>query len=131
MPVGWQIRGEVLTLTVRGVVDNHEIESALAEGLESVEPRTGVRLLWDARESETPLTTEDMAWRIELVCSLAERAVFFRGALLVREDQSLLLDMGRNEMKRALRGLDCDAFSDEAAALAWLNAGEGRKTPRG
>jgi hypothetical protein len=122
MPVECTIRDRVLALSVSGVVSNHEIETAVAAALAGVQPRTRVRLLWDARKTETPLTADDMAWRFALVSSLAKREVISRGALLVRDAPSSLLEVSRTELRKALRDFQCDVFTDESEARTWLNA---------
>ncbi len=80
-----------------------------------------MRLLWDARETQTPLTAEDVEWRCQLVSSLGERGVLSRAALLVRPEQQVFLQLGRLELWKALQPVEGAAFSDEAEALAWLD----------
>ena len=121
MPVTWRFRGTVLWLSVSGVVTNAEIEAAFAEAVAGAPQQRDVRLLWDARATQTPVTAEDVAWRYELVSSLAERGVLSRAALLVRPDQTVFLELGRQELWKALPSLESDTFADEAEALAWLD----------
>jgi hypothetical protein len=120
MPVAWQSRGTILALYVRGVVTNPEIEAAFAEALANRPRPGGLQLLWDARETQTPLTTEDVEWRWRLLSSLGQQGVLSRAALLVRPDQASLLELGRHELWKALPSLSSDTFSDEAQAVAWL-----------
>ena len=120
MPVVWKYRDAVLTLSLSGDATNHEIQSAIADALVNLEQGTRVGLLCDARENETPLTADDMAWRFELIASLAERGLVSRAALLVRNEQRSLLQLGRTELTKALSSLQCDTFTDESAAVAWL-----------
>ena len=120
MPVSWRFRGTILWLSVCAVVTNAEIEAAFADAVAGAPQQRDVRLLWDARETQTPVTAEDVAWRYELVSSLAERGVLSRAALLVRPDQTVFLELGRQELWKALPSLESDTFADEAEALAWL-----------
>jgi hypothetical protein len=120
MPVTWRLQGAVLVLEVRGVVTNQEIEVTIGEAVASAPCQSGLRLLWDARKTQTPISSLDMAWRFELLASLGERGVFSRGALLLRQEQRQLLALGRLETAKALRSLESHVFSDEAEALAWL-----------
>jgi hypothetical protein len=102
------------------MVTNREIEQALAAALASA-PSTGLRLLWDARGTEGPLSSEDLQWRIETVASLGERGVLCRAALLARTDQRASLAIWAKEGPRALReALEFGLFTDEAEARAWL-----------
>ena len=121
MPVAWEYRGTILALSVSGVVTNAEIEAAFTEALANRPRPSGLQLLWDARGTQTPLTTEDVAWRWRLVSSLGQKGVLSRAALLVRPDQPNLLELGRQELWKALSSLEGDTFSDEAQALAWLS----------
>jgi hypothetical protein len=121
VPVKWELRGSVLWLSIVAVVSNEEIELALADALASAPDRRGLRLLWDARESQTPLSSADMAWRFDLVSSLAERGLVTRAALLLVSRERALFELSRQEMQKALgAGLPSDVFTDASAALAWL-----------
>jgi hypothetical protein len=121
MPVTWQFRGAVLTLRVCGLVTNREVESAFAEAFASPPLQGGMRLLWDARESQTPVSSEDVEWRCQLVSSLGERGVLARAALLLRPDQQVFLELARLELWKALQPVEGATFSGEAEALAWLD----------
>jgi len=45
------------------------IEQAISDALASAPHRSGMRLLWDARQTQTPLSCADMAWRFSLACA--------------------------------------------------------------
>jgi hypothetical protein len=121
MPVTWKFREVILMLRVCGVVTNREVESAFAAALAKAPSQSGLRLLWDARESQTPVSSEDVEWRFQLVSSLGERGILSRAALLLRPDQRAFLEFGRLELGKTLRPVEGAAFSDEAEALAWLD----------
>jgi hypothetical protein len=121
MPVTWKFRETILMLRVCGVVTNREIESAFVAALAKAPALSSLRLLWDARETQTPLTAEDVEWRCQVVSSLGERGVLSRAALLVRPEQQVFLELGRLELWKALQPVEGGAFSDEAEALAWLD----------
>jgi len=121
MPVTWKFREAILMLRVCGVVTNREVESAFAQAFANAPSQSGLRLLWDARESQTPVSSEDVAWRCQLVSSLGERGVLSRAALLLRPDQQAFLEFGRLQLWKALQPVEGATFSDEAEALAWLD----------
>jgi hypothetical protein len=120
MPVAWNFRAAVLTLSISGVVTNPEIEQAIDEALASAPSLSGLRLLWDARATEGPLSSDDLAWRIETVASLGERGVLCRAALLGRVEQRASLVIWAKEGPKALRSLEFRLFTDETEARAWL-----------
>jgi hypothetical protein len=121
MPVTWKFRDTILMLRVCGVVTNREVESAFIAALAKAPSLRDMRLLWDARETQTPLTSEDVEWRCQLVSSLGERGVLSRAALLLRAEQQVFLELGRLELWKALQPVEGAAFADEAEALAWLD----------
>jgi hypothetical protein len=123
VPVGWEYRGAVLVLSFTGVVEREDIEGALDGALSDPRCRPALGLLWDARRSETPVSADDIAWRFDLVSSLADRGLVSRAALLVSSDWSLMFEHFRFDMQRAFHNLQVDAFTDDAAALAWLERG--------
>ena len=120
MPVTWDFRGAVLTLSISGVATNPEIEQAIDAALANAPSERGLRLLWDARATEGPLSSDDLAWRIEAVASLGERGVLCRGALLARVEQRASLAIWAKEGPKALRTLEFRLFTDETEARAWL-----------
>ena len=121
MPVTWKFHEAILMLRVCGVVTNREVESAFAAALANAPSQSGMRLLWDARESQTPVSSEDVEWRFRLVSSLGERGVLSRAALLLRADQRAILEFSRLELWRTLLPVEGAAFSEEAEALEWLD----------
>jgi hypothetical protein len=121
MPVTWKFRATILMLRVCGVVTNREVDSAFAAALANAPSQSGMRLLWDARESQTPVSSDDVEWRWRLVSSLGERGVLSRAALLLRPEQQVFLELGRLELWKALQPVEGATFSDEAEALAWLD----------
>jgi hypothetical protein len=120
LPVTWEFRGAVLKLSVIAEVTNQEIESAISEALANAPYPSDMRLLWDARETQTAVTSSDMAWRFDLVLSLAERGIVSRAALLLGGHHRATFDFSRAEMQKALSPLPCEVFADAAEALAWL-----------
>lgn len=122
MPVRWEIRGTLLILAFSGVVEREEIERAVAEAL--ADPRSGrdMGLLWDARRSQTPVSTDDLAWRFDLVSSLCERGLVSRVGLLLTERWRTTLEYVQAEARRMVPGLRAGVFVDEAEARAWLEA---------
>ena len=121
MPVTWEFRGSVLWLSVIGVVTNQEIELAISDALANAPHRSGMRLLWDARQTQTPLSSADMAWRFELVSSLAERGIISRAALLLESRDRAVFELSRLGIRKVLSAaLPCEVFADASEALAWL-----------
>jgi len=125
MPAQCQLRGELLTLSVVGLVDNAEIERALTEGVASAGPGAQLHLLWDARRSVTLLSADDVAFRMGLVASLANRGIVARCAILGdRAHQQAIIDLLRKELPQALPQLPVRVFVDQAEALEWLGGSE-------
>jgi len=122
MPVAWGVRGLVFTLSVVGVVTNEEIQQAFDEALANAPARSDLRLLWDARASLTPVSSEDMAWRFRLVSSFTARGILSRAALLVRSDHVALLELSRAQLQKALPAIQSEVFTEPSEALAWLEA---------
>lgn len=122
MPVTWEYRGTLLVVSIIGVIQNQEIEQAFGEALSDSRSGSGLRLLWDARRSETPVTSDDVAWRLELVSSLAKRGHFSRGALLGRGELGALFPIWLTELPKMAQVVPFRAFTDESEALAWLES---------
>jgi len=123
MPIAWEFRSTLLAVTETGLVPNREIQRAfLGEALSDARSGPGTRVLWDARESETPLSAEDVAWRTETLSSLAQRGVLSRFALILRADQRDSLALGRSQMPKAVHPLQFGVFTQESEALAWLRS---------
>ena len=120
MPVTWGFRGLVVMLSVIGVVTNQEIEQAFDEAVANAPSRSDLRLLWDARASLTPVSSDDMAWRFWLVSSLAKRGILSRAALLVRSEHLTLRELARAQLQKALPAIQSEVFTEPAEALAWL-----------
>ena len=121
MPVVCDFRGTVLWLSVIGVVTNQEIDRAISEALANAPYRSDLRLLWDARRTQTPVSSGDMAWRFDLVSSLAARGLVSRAALLLESRDRALFELSRLEMAKALSAaLPSEVFVDASQALAWL-----------
>ena len=126
MAVTWEYRGELL-VTESGVTTNAELEHAfLHDALSDPRARPALRVLWDARGSERPVSGEDVAWRIYVLRSLAERGLLSSLALLVRGGHiGLTADHGR-QMAMEVQPLRFDAFNEESEAFGWLNEGTSR-----
>jgi len=120
MPVTWGFRGLVVMLSVTGVVTNQEIEQAFDEAVANAPSGSDLRLLWDARASLTPVSSDDMAWRFWLVSSLAKRGILSRAALLVRSEHLTLRELARAQLQKALPAIQSEVFTEPAEALAWL-----------
>jgi hypothetical protein len=121
MPVTWEFRGSVLWLSIIAIVTNQEIEQAISDALANAPQRSDLRLLWDARQTQTPLSSADMAWRFDLVSSLAERGLVTRAALLLESRDGALFELSRLEGPKALpAALRFEVFADAPQALAWL-----------
>ena len=126
MPVRWELRGSVLILVFSDIVErNGEIEGALTAALSDPRFILGMGLLWDARSSLTPLSSDDVTWRLDLVSALAKRGVVNRAAVVVTEHWRATLDYFRAVADRMAPGFRLAMFVDEAEARAWLEADTG------
>jgi hypothetical protein len=132
MPLSWRFRGAVLMVTESGAISNDEIERViLRDALSSPPARDAVRILWDARPSESPLTSADVDWRGQVMRLLGEHGHLSRVALVVRPEQKLTLEIGRTQLPRAVRPIAFGVFTEQHEALAWLEhegqeGGDGR-----
>ena len=125
MPAYCQLKGNLLILAVVGVTENAEVERALMDGVSSAEPGARLRLLWDSRRSETLQSSDDVAFRLGIVASLADRGIVVRGALLVNPtSQQAVFDIFSREISKALPQLPAAVFRDEAEALKWLGSSD-------
>jgi hypothetical protein len=123
VPLVWEFRGTLLAVAESGVVANEEVERVfVGEALSDARSGHGTRLLWDARGSQTPLSADEIGWRIDTLSGLGERGVLSRVALLVRAEQRATVALGRSEVPKALAGLQFDTFTEESEAVAWLRA---------
>lgn len=120
MPVAWSLRDSLLTLSVSGLVTDEEIDRAIDEALADAPSARGLRLLWDARQAQAPVTSDEIAWRINRVSSLAERGVLARAALLLDSRHQLILEAARQHMAKAVPAMPLRVFSDASEAAAWL-----------
>ena len=121
MPLSWRFRGAVLVVTESGVISNDEIERViLRDALSSPPARDAVRVLWDARPSESPLTSEDVDWRGQVMRLLGEHGQLSRFALVVRPEQRLTLEIGRSQLPKTVSPLSFGVFTEQHDALGWL-----------
>ena len=121
MPLSWRLGGVVLIVTESGLVSNDEIERLiLRDALSSPPARDPVRVLWDARPSESPLTSEDVEWRGRVMRLLGEHGQLSRLALVVRPEQRLTLELGRTQLPNTVDPLAFAVFTEQREALSWL-----------
>jgi hypothetical protein len=120
VPVSWEYRGSLLTLSVRDVVTNQDIELAMNDAIANAPSQSGIRLLWDARETLTPVSSDDVWWRFDLISALAERGVLSRACVLFRSEQRQMVDLVRPQLLWAIPAIPCEAFTDASVAAAWL-----------
>jgi len=125
MPLSWRFSGAVLMVTESGVISNDEIERViLRDALSSPPARDATRVLWDARPSESPLTSDDVDWRGQVMRLLGEHGHLSRLALVVRPEQRLTLEIGRTQMPKAVSPLAFGVFTEQQDALRWLEGEE-------
>ena len=124
MPVQWEIRGEILILSLVGQFTNEDIERAVREAAADERFRPGMRLLWDPRRSQTAMSSPDLQWRIGLVSNAARTGLLSRFALVLRPDQGLSFEIFASEAVKQLDVVPIRAFTDLTEALAWLEGEE-------
>jgi len=120
MPVLWDIREGILALSLTGQFTNGDIEQAVQEAAVDDRFRPGMRLLWDPRSSQTPMSSADLQWRIGLVSDFARRGLLSRLALVLRPDQRLSFEIFTNEAAKQLDVVPIRAFTDVSEAIVWL-----------
>ena len=125
MPLSWRFCGAVLVVTESGVISNDEIERViLRDALSSPPAGDAVRILWDARPSESPLTSDDVDWRGQVMRLLGEHGHLSRFALVVRPEQRLTLEIGRKQLPKAVSPIAFGVFTEQHEALGWLEGEE-------
>ncbi len=120
MPVGWEIRGPVLVLTVSGDYQFAEMKQAVAEALVHRDFRPGMSLLLDGRRSESKLTGNEVRSRAEWVASLGRSGFSSRSAVVI---PPLPHRFGLARMAAAniqLLGAEMRIFQNMEEALRWL-----------
>jgi hypothetical protein len=122
VPVRWDFTGPVLALVFTDVVEKEEIEAAFTAALSDPRCALGMGLLWDARLSRTPLSADDIAWRLQFVSRLVERGLVKRTAVLVTDQWRATLGYFQAEADRWKPPFRLQMFVDEDEALAWLQA---------
>ena len=123
MPLAWQFQEAILVVTEGALCSNDDIERLiLREALSDSRFHDGAGVLWDARNAEWPLSSDDVTWRTNLMASLAEYGVGLRFAFVVRPEQRLTIELGRSEIAKAVAPLEFNVFSARSEALAWLEA---------
>lgn len=121
MPLSWRFGGAVLIVTESGLISNDEIERViLRDALSSPPARNPVRVLWDARPSASPLTSDDVEWRGRVMRLLGEHGQLSRFAIVVRPEQRLTLELGRTQLPNAVGPLAFAVFTEQREALSWL-----------
>jgi hypothetical protein len=122
VPVTWAFRASLLAVRLAGVYPNEEVERAVNEALADPRFDTATRLLMDGRESQTPISGADVAWRVEFLSSLPDRGLFPRVAYLLRPDQRGLLDLFQLTFRAPedRTAVEVRVFTTEDEALAWL-----------
>ena len=93
--MSWEFRGSVLALLQGGLSSTEDVERAVNEALAAPRLEAGTRLLWEGRESQTPVSSDDAQRRIDLFSHLAARGLAPRIAVLPRADQGALAELGR------------------------------------
>jgi len=122
MPASCEIRGTVAILSVRGHADREDLQQALGQAIVGTQRPADLRLLWDARQSQTALTAEDFAWCFDLVNMLAARGVVSRLALLLHVEHRAMIELTSLQVMREALAVPSLAFTDEQAACAWLES---------
>jgi hypothetical protein len=80
----------------------------------------GARVVWDSRTSESPLSADDVEWRLNYLRTLAQQGRLERIAPLAREDQRTAMELVRSEVPKVVRPLEVAVSTDEGQALSWL-----------
>ncbi len=109
-----------MVLSIIGHVETEEVQRAFAEALADARFQIATRLLWDARRSETALSSADLEARCELLSSLADRGLLSRVAALLGTRHRTSLSIFQLLVPKGMARLPVAVFDDEAEAKAWL-----------
>ncbi len=122
MPVASEFRGRVLALVPSGDYDLAEVERALENACSDNRFRPGMTLLFDARRSLSPPSSEDVEWYLEFVRSLPSRGLSSRSAFLLGIQLHAVWELAEADMRRQAGKASARVFLDEAQAMSWLEA---------
>ncbi len=122
MPVAADFRGRVLALVPSGNYGLEEVERALERACSDSRFRPGMALLFDARRSLSPLSSDDYEWYREFRRSLPSRGLSSRSAFLLGIQLHAVWELAEADMRRQAGKASARVFLDEAQAMSWLEA---------
>jgi hypothetical protein len=89
MPVRWEIRGQVLIVTLVGDYSFEEPALAVKEAIADSGFQTGTSLLIDTRLSQTSRSSEEFRERAKWLASLQDKGLSSRCAVVIGPEPSL------------------------------------------
>lgn len=95
MPLQWQLDGDIFVVTVVGAYGLEDFDRVAAELQADPRFRPGLSFLFDARESETPISTPFIDGWWKRVASLAALGFCRRCAIVVKEGEPHRFGMAR------------------------------------
>jgi hypothetical protein len=129
--VTWEFQGTVLVIVLDGIYANQDVEQGVTQALADPRFEAGMQLMMDARRSQTPLSSADIEWRLDLIESLPARGLVPRVAYLVQERQRTLVELVSREFQspKPVLSVGIGFFTDKSQAIAWLQGAAGQPDP--
>jgi len=121
MPVTWEIRSQVLIVTLVGDYSFDEPVLAVNEAIADSGCQTGTSLLIDARFSKTSRSSEDFRERAKWLASLQDKGLSSRCAVVIGPEPHQFGMARMAATHHGLQGLDMEIFTDMGEALRWLS----------
>jgi hypothetical protein len=121
MPVSWEIRGNVVIVTVTADWERGGAETAILEALADPSFLPGSSLLLDVRRARTSPTAEEVSFRADWMASLRNKGLSRRCAIVVgpKAHQFGIARMAQARMD--IRDMELQIFRDPEEALRWLS----------
>jgi hypothetical protein len=123
MPVTWEIRGQILIVTLAGDYGFDEPVQAVTEALADTQFTPGTSLLVDARLSHARRTSEDFRTRATWVASLGSKGLSSRCAIVIAPEPHQFGMARMAASHHEIQGLEMSIFTDLEEAFRWLSNG--------
>ena len=121
MPVRWEIRGQVLIVTLVGDYSFEEPALAVKEAIADSGFQTGTSLLIDTRLSQTSRSSEEFRERAKWLASLQDKGLSSRCAVVIGPEPHQFGMARMAATHHDLQGLEMEIFTDLDEAFRWLS----------
>ena len=121
MPVTWEIRGQVLIVTLAGDYGFEEPVRAVQEAIADSAFQRGTSLLVDSRLSKTSRSSEEFRERARWLASLRDKGLSSRCAVVIGPEAHQFGMARMAATHHDLQGLELEIFTDLDEAVRWLS----------